>query len=454
MSSKTRTPRITIRLSEEEKAILEKAADGMTLSAYIRTRIFYGELKPVHTRRVQPIKDQQTIAQLLGILGQSRIANNLNQLAKAVNTGSLPLTPDVEQDICEARKHIAANAAHADPCSWPSRSEPLMILKGNQRAGSNQLAIHLLNVDDNEHVEVHELRGFISDDLKSAFHEIYAVSKGTKCQQFMFSLSLSPPQNENVPAEVFKNAINQIEKKLGLEDQARAIVFHEKEGRRHAHVVWSRIKVDEMKAINLPHYKLKLRDISRNLYLEHGWKMPQGLVNSKLRDPTNFNLTEWQQAKRTGKNAKALKQAFQDCWAISDSRAAFAHALKECGLYLAKGDRRGFVAVDYQGEVYAIARWAGVKTKNVKTKLGSPKDLQSVDGTKAYIAEKMTGMLERHVDEKITKFSKAGEALDVQRNAMVKRQRIERVLLLKKQQTRQTTENKHRFARLPRGLSV
>ena len=196
-----------------------------------------------------------------------------------------------------------------------------MILKGNQRAGASNMASHLMNVDDNEHVEVHELRGFMADDLQSAFHEIYAISRGTRCKQFMFSLSLSPPENENVPIEDFENAINQIEKKLGLEDQARAIVFHEKEGRRHAHVVWSRIKVEEMKAINLPHYKLKLRDISRDLYLEHGWKMPQGLTNSKLRDPANFSLAEWQQAKRAGKDAKALKQAFQDCWAISDSQS-------------------------------------------------------------------------------------------------------------------------------------
>ena len=107
MSQNPQSPRITIRLTEEEKSLLEKAADGMTLSAYIRARIFYGELKPIHTRRVQPIRDQKTLAQLLGILGQSRMANNLNQLAKAVNTGSLPLTPDVEQDIKKACSNIS-----------------------------------------------------------------------------------------------------------------------------------------------------------------------------------------------------------------------------------------------------------------------------------------------------------------------------------------------------------
>lgn len=54
-----------------------------------------------------------------------------------------------------------------------------------------------MKTEDNEHVDVHELRGFMSDDLKSAFHETYAVSRGTRAKQYLFSLSLNPPQNEN-----------------------------------------------------------------------------------------------------------------------------------------------------------------------------------------------------------------------------------------------------------------
>ena len=137
-----------------------------------------------------------------------------------------------------------------------------MILKASQRGGSRQLAVHLLKTEENEHVEVHEVRGFISQDLKSALHEAYAVSRGTRCTQFLFSVSLSPPETESVPVPVFEAAIEAIEQKTGLSGQPRAIVFHEKEGRRHAHCVWSRIDSEAMKAINLPFFKLKLRDIS------------------------------------------------------------------------------------------------------------------------------------------------------------------------------------------------
>ena len=63
-----------------------------------------------------------------------------------------------------------------------------MILKGSQRGGGRQLAAHLLNARDNEHVAVHDLRGFCADDLHGAFQEAYAISPGTKAKQFLFSL--------------------------------------------------------------------------------------------------------------------------------------------------------------------------------------------------------------------------------------------------------------------------
>ena len=216
-----------------------------------------------------------------------------------------------------------------------------MILKGSQRGGAQQLAVHLLRTDENDHVELREVKGFIADDLDGALREAYAISKGTRCQQFLFSLSLSPPEKERVPVDVFVEAIGDIEAKLGLRGQPRIVVFHEKNGRRHAHCVWSRIDAERMRAINLPHFKLKLRDVSRELFIEHGWHMPPGLVNSAERDPRNFTRVEWHQAKRAEHDPATLKGTFQDCWAISDSRKAFAQALADRGLYLARGDRRG-----------------------------------------------------------------------------------------------------------------
>ncbi|EFO34231.1 TraA [Roseibium sp. TrichSKD4] len=254
-----------------------------------------------------------------------------------------------------------------------------MILEGAQRGGAIRLAEHLLNMHDNDHVEVHEVSGFLSTDLLGALQEAEAISKGTRCRQFFFSVSLSPPQTEDVPNSVFETAITRIEETFGLEGQPRAIVFHEKKGRRHAHCVWSRIDVAKMKAINLPHFKRKLTSLARDLYIEHGWDMPDGFRDADQRDPLNYSNIEALQAKRINKDPKAIKQIFRQCWEASDSRAAFASALREHGFTLARGDRRGFVAVDGNGEVYSVARWVGEKTKIVRDRLGDLQSLPSVE---------------------------------------------------------------------------
>lgn len=327
-----------------------------------------------------------------------------------------------------------------------------MILKASQRGGSKQLAVHLLKTHDNEHVAVHELRGFTSDDLQAAFHEIYAVSRGTRAKQFLFSLSLNPPPSERVDIETFEAAIEAIEQKLGLQGQPRAVVFHEKEGRRHAHVVWSRIDTGKMKAINLPHFKLKLRDVSRELYLDNGWRMPRGLVNSQERDPRNFTRDEWEQAKRAKQDPKALKAMFQDCWAISDSPKAFAQALQARGYTLAQGDRRSHVAVDFRGEIYAVAKWVGVRTKEMRGRLGDADTLPTIEQAKATMAAGMTDMLRGHIAKAEADSQKQLAALAFRKTQLVEKQRKERADLDAAHENRWAKETAERAARLNRGF--
>ena len=272
-----------------------------------------------------------------------------------------------------------------------------MILKAKERGDGGQLARYLLAMRDNEHVDLHEVSGFVSEDLIEAFHEADAIARGTRCKNYLFSMSLNPPVGAHVEAEVFEKTTDLIGKKLGLEDQPRAIVFHEKDGRRHAHVVWSRIDAEKMRAINLPHYKTKLREISRELYLEHGWDMPRGLQDQHLRDPLTFSREEWQQARRADLDPRELKTVLRQCWETSDNRPSFERALKERGFWLARGDRRGFVAIDYLGEVYSLSRYAGVKVKELEARLGNRDQLPPAAEVKSEVAKGMTRKLETFI---------------------------------------------------------
>ncbi|MCO5073043.1 MAG: relaxase/mobilization nuclease domain-containing protein [Rhizobiaceae bacterium] len=328
-----------------------------------------------------------------------------------------------------------------------------MILKAKERGDGPQLARYLLAMRDNDHVELHDVRGFASDDLLGAFHEADAIANGTRCRKHLFSMSLNPPAGENVSIEAFEQAISQIEQKLGLGNQPRAIVFHEKDGQRHAHVVWSRIDAGRMRALNMAHYKVKLRDVSKQLYHEHGWDMPRGLEDRSLRDPLNFTRAEWQQARRAGLDPKQLKALFQKCWKQSDSGAAFENALKERGFTLARGDRRGFVAVDYRGEIYSLTRLTGTKTKDVAARLGDPKKLPSAEEARAAMAAQMSEHLQSFIKDAEREAERGLKVLIFRRSEMAGRHRHERQALKEAHETRWLAETKERAARLPRGFS-
>ncbi|MEM1152357.1 MAG: relaxase/mobilization nuclease domain-containing protein [Pseudomonadota bacterium] len=325
-----------------------------------------------------------------------------------------------------------------------------MILVGNQRGGARDLALHLTK-SENERVDVHELRGFVADDLLGAFRESEAISKGTRCKQHLFSLSLNPPPNEDASTRSFEDAVDRAEKRLGLEGQPRAIVFHEKDGRRHAHAVWSRIDAEEMKAVQLSFTRRKLQEVARELYLEHGWTMPRGFVRSPETDPRNYSLQEWQQAKRARHDPAALKAALQDAWAASDSRAAFAQALRERGLILAKGDRRGHVAINRDGEAYAISRWTGARAKQVRDKLGAPDDLPDVDqahdmATKL-VTDRLRQLRQQNRQNALARMAK----LRVEERRQERSQRLELLRLAERQAAKLREEEIERSSRIRKG---
>lgn len=327
-----------------------------------------------------------------------------------------------------------------------------MILKGSQRSGAKQLSAHLLNDRDNDHVTVLEIKGFVSEDLRGALGESHAISKATKCKQFLFSLSLNPPRDVVAGEEDFLKAADEAEKALGLAGQPRAIIVHEKEGRRHAHVVWSRIDPDSLTAINLPFFKQKLTNLSKEIYLENGWRLPEGMRANGGKSPLNFTLSEWQQAKRLGLDPREVKDVFQEAWEHSDSVKAMGNALAERGFFIAKGDRRGFVAVDVQGEIYALPKWIGVRTKEVAEKFGSPEQLEPVEAVKKAVRARVTEKLKSFIAEVKTKHAQDAHPLLDEKAELVAKQRAERALLKEQQERRWKAETEARSERLRTGL--
>lgn len=254
-----------------------------------------------------------------------------------------------------------------------------MILKGNIRAGGQELATHLLNTESNERVELAEISGFATEDLHGALAEVEAIATGTNSTKPLYSLSINPSQE--MTREQYGQAIDKIADKLGLQDQARAVVFHIKNGREHAHVVFSRIDTEKMQARHMEFDHQKLREVARELVRDFGHEMPKHLGEDRGADrhKDKFNqatLAEQGQAERTGINPETRKQEITEAYQMADNATSFGHALQERGYTLAQGDKRGFVVVDMAGEVHSLTRQIeGVKAKEIRNKL----DLHSVE---------------------------------------------------------------------------
>lgn len=75
-----------------------------------------------------------------------------------------------------------------------------MIIKTSERSGGKQLALHLSNLEDNDHVGLHKVHGCMARDIEGALTEMYAIDRATRCKKHMFLLSLSPPKEAKPPS--------------------------------------------------------------------------------------------------------------------------------------------------------------------------------------------------------------------------------------------------------------
>jgi hypothetical protein len=256
-----------------------------------------------------------------------------------------------------------------------------LILKGNQRAGGQQLAAHLMNAFDNERVEIADVRGAVAQDLSGAFAEWSAQARATRCKKNLYSLSLNPDQSQgHLTREQYFELLDRTERSLKLVGQPRAVVFHEKRDkdgvlREHCHAVWSRIDTEKAKAVQIAHDRLKLRTVAREFARDHGLELPDGMKKDGRRDRFNDrakqeNLADRQQQERTGISKAQRMGDIATCWKETGNGAAFVQALEAKGYYLARGNRRTFVVVDLNGEVHSLARQVeGVRTKELKERL-------------------------------------------------------------------------------------
>ena len=248
-----------------------------------------------------------------------------------------------------------------------------MIIKGGSRCNRRFFARHLLNARDNERVRVVELTGFAHDSVEDAFRDMEAIARGTRCKNFFYHADLNPRENEHLTEAQWGQAVDTLERHLGLDGQARLVIEHEKQGRIHRHVVWSRIDIDAMTArpdsLTYQKHESAAREIERECELE---PVASVLVKDREGPRPERRAKDWEgfRGVQTGLDPREVERQVTALWQASDSGAAFRAALEENGYILCRGDRRDFVIVDPAGDDHSLARRiAGVRAADVRGRM-------------------------------------------------------------------------------------
>ena len=98
--------RLSVRLSDAELTELRAAAGSKTLSDHLRDRLFDKGRRTQRKPRRALRADTAALGQILGAIGRSRVAANVEQLARDARSGALLLDDVTARQIAEAHAEI------------------------------------------------------------------------------------------------------------------------------------------------------------------------------------------------------------------------------------------------------------------------------------------------------------------------------------------------------------
>ena len=265
---------------------------------------------------------------------------------------------------------------------------PIIINGGSYSAGG-WWSKHLQKAETNERVEVVGFDNLSADTIPDAFREMEALAAGTRCKNYFYQANINPRADEHLTPAQRDEAIETLEQNLGLTGQPRFVVEHQKEGRTHWHVVWSRIDTEKMQAIpdssTAAIHERTSRDLEIRFDLERGQSV---LVPNREheRPERRPQKNETFRAAETGVDLETVKADAQAARQRADNGQSFRAALEASGDYvLARGDRRDFVIIDRLGDDHSLARRLGMKAAELRAYMADldPASLPSVDQAKA-----------------------------------------------------------------------
>lgn len=246
-----------------------------------------------------------------------------------------------------------------------------MIVKGRSRTDGGALGQYLLSVgsyaknrEANERITVWDATGYAEGvPLPTLLHSWERSAETTRCAKPLYHLQMRSAVGEHLTRAQWLQCVDKAEAAHGLTGHERVIVAHTKDGQEHVHVVWNRIDWERGKAVEMRYDWRTCLEVAREMEHELGLRQLGQERDGKL------SAKEEAAVRRHGKDPQMQKDLVQTCWEQAASGQAFTRHLDTYGMILAKGDTRGYLAVDRDGDFYLVSRTTGSTAQAVRAKL-------------------------------------------------------------------------------------
>jgi len=258
-----------------------------------------------------------------------------------------------------------------------------MIVKGRARSGPAQLAAYLLRADGSERATI-LTPGVDEDDLYRQFMTWHVAGEATNGEKTLYHAQIAPEARYNMTPEQFLRAGEILARNLGMDNHPYIVVMHDGGDNPHAHVVFQRVDLETMKLWDNGFNYVKHESASRDMALEFKHDLVPGKHTKRDRKKQaefprgETNQAMEQQAKRLNLSTDERKAQITALRRHSDDAQAFKNALEDAGYLLAKGDQRGFVLVDGEGEVFSLSKFVTDIKKKAYDAFMAPIDRQAL----------------------------------------------------------------------------
>lgn len=197
-----------------------------------------------------------------------------------------------------------------------------------------------------------------SEDLRRKAGGSTAGRKSSAGNVYAYSLAWAPDQAPS--REQMEQAAHETLEELGLQQHEALIVAHDDTDHAHVHVMANLVHPETGKVANthndfiaLSYWAQEYEQRCGHVYCE------QRLENNAKREAGAFVKHRPEEMKA----APSIEELYHSC----ASGLVFREAVEDIGYTLGKGDRRGFVLVDLEGEVHSLSRQLkGIRAKQIK----------------------------------------------------------------------------------------